>query len=199
MIPRARRLDRLSRQFPVVALVGARQVGKSTLARAFAERSGGAADFDLEDPRDLARLREPLLALDPLRGLVVLDEIQRRPDLFPVLRVLADRPRRPARFLILGSTSGDLLRQGSESLAGTFVVLELQPRHENLAKRQVKSPKGLCRGQRASPRAPGPFDAPRSARLPEGRRLVGGLRRPADRREVGGVPAQLLLLGAWTS
>src|SRR5690348_9357351 len=115
LLPRPRHIEaltRLSRRFPVVALLGARQVGKSTLARAFAERAGGATFFDLESPRDLARLAEPQMALEPLRGLVVLDEIQRRPDLFAVLRVLADRPRRPARFLVLGSASGDLLRQG---------------------------------------------------------------------------------------
>ncbi len=109
MVPRSRHLEelaRLLRQFPVVALVGARQVGKSTMARAFVERSREAAFFDLESPRDLARLEQPQLALEPLRGLVVLDEIQRRPDLFPVLRVLADRRRRPARFLVLGSASG---------------------------------------------------------------------------------------------
>lgn len=121
------RLARLLRQFPVVALVGARQVGKSTLARAAAERLGGAAaTFDLEDPRALARLDQPMLALEPLRGLVVLDEIQRRPDLFPVLRVLADRPRRPARFLVLGSASPALLRQSSESLAGRVAYHQLQ-------------------------------------------------------------------------
>ncbi len=113
------RLTRLLRQFPVVVLVGARQVGKSTLARAIAERApGGATYLDLEDPRPLARLDRPMLALEPLRGLVVLDEIQRRPDLYPVLRVLADRPRRPAHFLVLGSASPELLRQTSESLAG---------------------------------------------------------------------------------
>jgi uncharacterized protein len=128
LLPRPRHLDelaRLLRQFPVVALLGARQVGKSTLARAYAERAGTAAFFDLESPRDLARLAEPQLALDPLRGLVVLDEIQRRPDLFPVLRVLADRPRRPAHFLVLGSASGNLLQQGSESLAGRIAYHEL--------------------------------------------------------------------------
>jgi len=128
LLPRPRHLEvlaRLSRRFPVVALLGARQVGKSTLARTFAEREGGATFFDLESPRDLARLAEPQMALEPLRGLVVLDEIQRRPDLFPVLRALADRPRRPARFLVLGSASGDLLRQGSESLAGRIAYHEL--------------------------------------------------------------------------
>ena len=128
MIARTEHLDELHlllRRFPVVALVGARQVGKSSLARALAERTGGATFFDLESPRDLARLEEPQMALDPLRGLVVLDEIQRRPELFPILRVLADRPRRPARFLVLGNASGELLKQGSESLAGRIAYHEL--------------------------------------------------------------------------
>ncbi len=74
--------------------------------------------FDLENPEDVARLREPELTLGPLRGLVVLDEIQRRPDLFPVLRVLADRRPLPARFLVLGSVSPELLKQSAETLAG---------------------------------------------------------------------------------
>jgi hypothetical protein len=116
----------LLRQFPVVGLIGARQVGKSTLARALVAQSGlRAAFFDLEDPRARARLESPVLALEGLRGLVVLDEIQRRPDLFPVLRVLADRPRRPARFLVLGSASPSLLRQSSETLAGRIAYHEL--------------------------------------------------------------------------
>jgi len=120
------KIQRLIRQFPVVAVIGARQVGKSTLARAFAERSATASTFfDLEDPRTLARLDEPMMALEPLRGLVVLDEIQRRPDIFPVLRVLADRPRRPARFLVLGSASPELLRQSSETLSGRIAYHEL--------------------------------------------------------------------------
>lgn len=120
-IARPRHLDRLQqllRRSRVVALLGARQVGKTTLARALAAGyPGRSAFFDLEDPRDIARLSDPMLALADLRGLVVLDEVQRRPDLFPVLRVLADRPR-GARFLALGSASPDLLRQASESLAG---------------------------------------------------------------------------------
>src|SRR5262245_63951079 len=117
---------RLLRQFPAVAILGARQVGKSTLARQVAALIGGpVAYFDLENPDDRARLREPMLALNDLRGLVVLDEIQHRPELFPVLRVLADRPRRPARFLILGSASPNLLRQSSESLAGRIAYHEL--------------------------------------------------------------------------
>lgn len=89
------------------------------MAREIAERRRGDVHlFDLEDGRHLARLREPLAALESLRGLVVLDEVQRLPGLFGSLRVLADRPRRPARFLVLGSASGELLRQSSESLAG---------------------------------------------------------------------------------
>jgi hypothetical protein len=120
MIPRNQLLDRIRQALlrsRVVALLGPRQCGKTTLARQIV-----AADapeyFDLENPRDLARLDEPLSALENLRGTVVIDEVQRRPDLFPVLRVLADRVPLPARFVILGSASPDLLRQSSESLAG---------------------------------------------------------------------------------
>ena len=114
-----RTVTALLRDFPVVAILGARQVGKSTLAmQIMASHRGLAQRFDLEDPADLARLDDARLALSPLRGLVVLDEVQRRPDLFPVLRVLADRRPRPARFLVLGSASPELLQQSSETLAG---------------------------------------------------------------------------------
>lgn len=106
------------RRHPIVAIIGARQVGKTTLSLALAGTSAEATRFDLESPRDLARLADAQLALERLRGLVVLDEIQRRPELFPLLRVLADRPDTPARFLVLGSASPELLRQSSESLAG---------------------------------------------------------------------------------
>jgi predicted AAA+ superfamily ATPase len=109
----------------VVAILGARQVGKTTLAQQIVDRRRRAHFFDLERAPDLARLSDPELALGPLRGLVVLDEIQRRPDLFPALRVLADRPRTPARFLVLGSASPDLLKQNSESLAGRIAHFEL--------------------------------------------------------------------------
>ncbi|MCU0224482.1 MAG: ATP-binding protein [Acidobacteria bacterium] len=108
----------------VVALVGPRQAGKTTLARQLV-RPDSASYFDLEDPRSLARLDEPMTALGALRGLVVIDEIQRRPELFPALRVLADRRPLPARFLILGSASPDLLRQSSETLAGRIETLTL--------------------------------------------------------------------------
>ena len=109
-----------------VAILGARQVGKTTLAQQLLrERKGPTAAFDLENPVDLARLAEPMLTLGSLRGLVMIDEVQRRPELFPVLRVLIDRPRAP-RFLILGSASPDLLRQSSESLAGRIVYHHLE-------------------------------------------------------------------------
>ena len=102
---------------PVVVLTGPRQCGKTTLARQLVAAES-LNYFDLESPESLARLDEPRTALEPLRGLVVIDEVQLRPNLFPLLRVLADRRPLPARFLILGSASGDLSRQPSESLAG---------------------------------------------------------------------------------
>ena len=123
MIPRrqhvATLLQRL-RGFPVVAVLGPRQIGKTTLARQVGrEYRGPAHRLDLESPADLNRLAEdPELVLGDLRGLVVIDEVQRRPDLFPVLRVLADRRPRRARFLVLGSASPDLLRQTSETPRG---------------------------------------------------------------------------------
>jgi hypothetical protein len=124
----ARDIRRLLHQAPVVALLGPRQVGKTTLARRIAESwRGPTVHFDLEDPRDLARLADPMLALEDRRGLVVLDEIQRRPDLFPALRVLADRRSVRCRFLVLGSASPELLRQGAESLAGRIAFHELRP------------------------------------------------------------------------
>ena len=111
---------------PVAALLGARQVGKTTLARQFAkQRSGPVHFFDLESSSDLAQLADPLLALSDLRGVIVLDEVQRRPDIFTALRVLADRTPRPARFLVLGSASPQLLRQSSETLAGRIAYYEL--------------------------------------------------------------------------
>src|SRR5580700_2405531 len=113
------------RRSRVVALLGPRQCGKTTLARQFVT-SNSLNYFDLEDPQSVARLSEPDLALRPLKKLVVIDEIQHRPDLFPLLRVLADRSPVPARFLILGSASPDLLRQSSESLAGRLETVPLE-------------------------------------------------------------------------
>jgi predicted AAA+ superfamily ATPase len=109
---------------PVVTLLGPRQCGKTTLARQLI-RGGIAHYFDLENPVAEARLAEPMTALAPLRGLVVIDEVQRMPALFPVLRVLADRPRRPARFLLLGSASPDLMHASSESLAGRVSFVDM--------------------------------------------------------------------------
>lgn len=107
-----------------VALIGPRQSGKTTLARQLVPAES-LNYFDLEDPASLARLDEPMTALAGLRGTVVIDEVQRRPDLFPVLRVLADRTPLPARFLVLGSASPALLRQSSESLAGRLETITL--------------------------------------------------------------------------
>jgi predicted AAA+ superfamily ATPase len=113
------------RRSRVVALLGPRQCGKTTLAREIVAPDS-VNYFDLEDPRSIARLSEPDLALRPLKKVVVIDEVQRRPDLFPLLRVLADRRPLPARFLILGSASPDLLQQSSESLAGRIETIPLE-------------------------------------------------------------------------
>jgi uncharacterized protein len=126
-VPRERTLGRirvaLGRR-PIAVLTGPRQSGKTTLARELLHEASPNY-FDLEDPVSLARLEEPMTALGPLDGLVVIDEVQRRPDLFPALRVLVDRSSTSARFLILGSASGDLLRQSSESLAGRTERIEI--------------------------------------------------------------------------
>src|SRR5438093_6096631 len=113
------------RRSRVVALLGPRQCGKTTLARQFVPAES-LNYFDLEDPQSLARLMEPDTALRPLKRLVVIDEIQRRPDLFPLLRVLADRNPLPARFLILGSAAPNLLSQSSETLAGRLETVYLE-------------------------------------------------------------------------
>ncbi len=112
------------RRSRVTALLGPRQCGKTTLAREFVP-SDSVNYFDLEDPESLTRLDQPKLALENLTGLVVIDEIQRKPELFPLLRVLADRQPNPAKFLVLGSATPELLRQSSESLAGRIETLEL--------------------------------------------------------------------------
>ncbi len=127
MITRPQELGRIRRALKrsrVVALIGPRQCGKTTLARQIAPPDSPNY-FDLEDPASLARLAEPMTSLSALRGVVVIDEVQRRPDLFPVLRVLADRRPLRSRFLILGSASPALLRQSSESLAGRAETIPL--------------------------------------------------------------------------
>ncbi len=112
-------------QFPGVALLGPRQCGKTTLAKEIAKQQG-ARIFDLENPEDAGALENPMLALSSLRGLVVLDEVQRKPTLFPVLRVLMDRPDSPTKFLLLGSASPFLVKGVTESLAGRIGFIDLQ-------------------------------------------------------------------------
>lgn len=111
------------RRSPIVSILGPRQCGKSTLARQIA--GARAHLFDLENPVDLARLAEPQTALSPLRGLVVIDEAQLQPGLFPLLRVLADRSPVRTRFLLLGSASPDLIRTNAESLAGRVAFVPM--------------------------------------------------------------------------
>jgi len=117
-------LQKALKRSRVTVLVGPRQCGKTTLARQFVAPDSPAY-FDLEDPVSLARLEEPMTALGALNGIVVIDEVQRKPELFPMLRVLADRNPLPARFLVLGSAAPDLLRQSSESLAGRMELLQI--------------------------------------------------------------------------
>ncbi len=113
------------RQVPVCALLGPRQCGKTTLAREIAKKRPGSTFFDLETASARRALEEPEIALSPLRGLVVIDEIQRIPALFETLRPLADRPGVPARFLVLGSASPHLVRGVSETLAGRIGFVDL--------------------------------------------------------------------------
>ena len=107
-----------------MALLGPRQCGKTTLARELVDKDSPNY-FDLEDPSSLIGLTDPRTTLVSLKGIVVIDEVQRRPDLFPILRVLLDRNPLPAKFLILGSASPDLLQQSSESLAGRLEMIEM--------------------------------------------------------------------------
>ncbi len=118
-------LKKLLRNNPIVAILGPRQCGKTTLSRQFSSQWPlDVTIFDLESPRDIQRLQEPLLALENIEGLIIIDEIQRSPDLFPVLRVLSDRYKK-TKYLILGSASRDLIRQSSESLAGRISYVEI--------------------------------------------------------------------------
>ena len=123
------RIAALFRSHPMVGILGPRQCGKTTLARDYiaAHSERPVHYFDLEDPDHLNRLADPKLALESLEGLIVIDEIQRSPELFPLLRVLIDRRPRTQRYLILGSASRVLIRQSSESLAGRIAYVELPP------------------------------------------------------------------------
>lgn len=119
-------LHELIARHRVVGIIGSRQVGKTTLARMLSKQwQGKVSFFDAENPEDAARLADPMLTLKSLQGLVIIDEIQRLPGLFDVLRVLADREAQPARFLVLGSASPELLRQTSETLAGRIFYHEI--------------------------------------------------------------------------
>lgn len=123
-------IERYLRSHPIVAILGPRQCGKTTLARMYCNKDPNFSKnnyFDLEALLDLERLSNPMLALKPLTGLVVIDEIQRLPDLFPTLRVLVDQDQSDQRYLILGSASRELIKQSSESLAGRIAYLELTP------------------------------------------------------------------------
>ncbi len=129
MLHRQHHIDtvrRLLRSFQSVAILGPRQVGKTTLARAITTEFGSRTRvFDLETDRDFRLLQDPEPVLSPLRGLIVIDEVQRLPSLFPPLRPLLDRRPLPARFLLLGSASPDVIAHGSESLAGRLAYHEL--------------------------------------------------------------------------
>lgn len=122
------RLGQALGRAPIVLVTGPRQAGKTTLVDLLLGKVGDDLEvhrLDAEDPRDRARLDDPMLALEPLRGVVMIDEAQHVADLFPVLRVLADRPGRPARFVVLGSASPDLIGMTAESLAGRVELIEL--------------------------------------------------------------------------
>ena len=127
MISRPGVIDRVLRTFlvhPIAAVLGPRQCGKTTLARMLAEREPSSY-YDLENPTDAQRLSNPLQAMESLSGLIIIDEIQRKPQLFEILRVLADRPGNPARFLVLGSASPTLIKGISESLAGRVGLIDM--------------------------------------------------------------------------
>jgi uncharacterized protein len=120
---------RLAQYFPVVGIIGPRQVGKTTIARfATSNWSKPILFLDLEDPEHVASLQQPMLFLERyVEHTVIIDEVQRMPELFPVLRVLIDRNRTPGRFILLGSAAPELVRQSSETLAGRIAYLELSP------------------------------------------------------------------------
>ena len=128
--PYLKRIERLFKTHKAIALLGARQCGKTTLARMYARALPDQTQihiFDLEDPVDLERLQNPMTILKQLSGLIIIDEVQRRPDLFPMLRVLIDNESLQQKYLILGSASRDLIQQSSETLAGRIAYEEVFP------------------------------------------------------------------------
>lgn len=123
-------IERYFKSHPIVAILGPRQCGKTTVARMFCKKEKNfplANYFDLDSSLDLQRLENPMLALKPLKGLIVIDEIQHLPELFRYLRVLVDEENLEQKYLILGSASRDLVQKSSESLAGRIFYLELSP------------------------------------------------------------------------
>ena len=127
LLPRPVVIDQITRALtvhPIAALLGPRQCGKTTVARMIGERQPSTY-FDLENPVDVRRLSAPLTVLEALSGLVIIDEVQRQPELFELLRVLVDRPHNSAHFLLLGSASPHLVRGVSESLAGRIGFVDL--------------------------------------------------------------------------
>lgn len=113
---------------PIVGLLGPRQSGKTTMAKLFAKSFKGTVHyFDLEDPAMVEILKEPKTTLYNLEGLIIIDEIQRRPELFPTLRFIIDNRRDVQKYLILGSASRDMIKQSSESLAGRIGYEEIHP------------------------------------------------------------------------
>lgn len=128
MIERKHYLDQIHQAFEissVCAILGPRQCGKTTLAKLYSKHLNPVHFFDLENPQDLAALESPSLTLPSLEGTIVIDEIQRRPDLFPYLRFLTDNSNK--KFLILGSASSELIQQSRETLAGRISYIELHP------------------------------------------------------------------------
>lgn len=131
------KLDQFAKVFPISALVGPRQCGKTTLALEYAKQFSTYHHFDLEDTQDAYRLSDPKITLQHLTGLIIIDEVQRMPSLFPYLRVHVDR-NPESKFLLLGSASPELMRQRSESLAGRIGHIELTPFHVQEVKTVTK-------------------------------------------------------------
>lgn len=131
MISRNFFIDQINEAFhvnPCVAILGPRQCGKTTLALNFAlKQKKKYHHFDLEDPADYSALKEAKFVLDKLNGLIIIDEVQRYPDLFPILRILIDQKKRKCQFLILGSASHTLIEKSAETLAGRISHVELTP------------------------------------------------------------------------